>query len=250
MTAANDGEERQSGGETDMTAVAPKGGKAASGVVKRERVWISEKVIRRLAKVARLEYVDGSPIGGGGLCRGLGEGENRTRALCVLGLLVDSLGDGSTDKALLSAGASWLDIEGWLEEDEENGKLWAAVERVRLRAATAQAFDKLMDRACNGYDAQEARTTREGVEVVTVRKYDNGMAVQLLKSLGYVGGKEPAGPKAGGKKAAAKAAVPAVGEPQQSAGTVLFADRKTAFEAMGAAGSEESEVAADDRKER
>ena len=242
MTAANDVEERQ-GAETDTTAVATKGGKAsASGVVKRERVWISEKVIRRLAKVARLGYVDGSPIGGGGLCRGLGEGENRTRALCVLGLLVDSLGDGSTDKALLSAGASWLDIEGWLEEDEEYGKLWAAVERVRLRAATAQAFDKLMDRACNGYDAQEARTTREGVEVVTVRKYDNGMAVQLLKSLGYVGGKEPAGPKVGGKKAAAKAAVPG-GEPQQTAGTVLFADRKTAFEAMGAAGSAEPETA-------
>ena len=149
------------------------------------------------------------------------------------------MGGGSTDKALLSGGGSWLDIGGWLEEDEEYGKLWAAVERVRLRAATAQAFDKLMDRACNGYDAQEARTTREGVEVVTVRKYDNGMAVQLLKSLGYVGGKETAGPKVGGKKAA-KAAVPAGGEPGQSAGTVLFADRKTAFEAMGAAAEPEA----------
>lgn len=193
---------------------------------------IPERVVKKLAKTAGLEYRDGDRSGGGGLCTEIEGLKRRRRALMVLGILVSRVGDGSTDTVLEEGGATWLDVVGWKDESPEYVKLWQAAMKIREHALACRLLDRLWDRAYNGYDVEEARSTRDGVEKVVVRKYDTGLAMQLLKGFGYVASTRAGRTVAVGGAAAAPEPVGeegAAAEPD----TVLFHDRKTAFEVMG-----------------
>jgi hypothetical protein len=186
---------------------------------------IPERIIKKLAKIAGLEYAEKAPEGGGGLCLGIEGIKRRRKALMVLGAMVGHLGQGSMDRAIV----------GW-REDGEYARLWGAAVRTRREVAAARLEDTLWERCTNGYMVEEAKSTREGIERVKVRKYDNVMGVQLLKGLGYVGKDSGVRKTLGGKGAEEPAGREggegAAGAP---ADTVLFADRKTAFEMMGTA---------------
>jgi len=196
---------------------------------------IPERIIKKLAKIAGLEYAEKAPEGGGGLCLGIEGIKRRRKALMVLGAMVGHLGQGSMDRAIEGCGGCWLDVVGW-REDGEYARLWGAAVRTRREVAAARLEDTLWERCTNGYMVEEAKSTREGIERVKVRKYDNMMGVQLLKGLGYVGKDSGVRKTLGGKGAEE----PAGGEGGEGAAgapadTVLFADRKTAFEMMGTA---------------
>ena len=96
----------------------------------------------------------------------------------------------------------------------------------------------------DGQDVEEAKSVGGEMQRVTVHKYDNMMALKLLAGLGALGKDIVRGGKVG-KGAGAKGGpvpkpVPGVdGAPVEVApvgenvDTVLFADRATAFKAMG-----------------
>ncbi len=208
------------------------------------RADIPERIIKKLSRIAGLKYDDKCRLGGGGLCLGLldenGRGAKRRRkALMVLGSLVAQIGKESTNRAVELAGATWLDIVGW-REDAEYAALWAAAQKVRREVAAARLEDELWERSLNGYEVEEAKKGGSGeIEKVTVTKFDNGLGVQLLKGLGYVGkdggarsAKALGNGKAGGGGVDPAAAGEAEGE-DKVPDTVLFPDRKTAFEMMG-----------------
>lgn len=246
MSDENDARE---GGEV-RGEVRSEGGEGASAEVRRPGVsmeistktsWgkldIPERTVMKLAKSAGLKYVPQHPRGGGGLCCGLEGVKPRRKALVLLGVLVGKIGAGSTDRALEEAGASWLDVMVWME-DGEYAALWCAAERLRDRVTGARTKDALWDRVLNGYDVEEVKKGNEGLEKVTVTRYDNRLGVQMLTGLGLMGKVTGPKPKVGG--GAAKAG-PLGAEPGEEGGgegpdTVLFADRATAFAAMGKAG--------------
>lgn len=196
---------------------------------------IPERTIRKLARNAGLPYIEKAPDGGGGLCRGIEGIKGRRRAMMVLGELVGRIGAGSTDRAIETSGACWLDVMGW-REDAEYSRLWDEALRTRKEVAAARLFDLVVDRCANGFEVEEAKSTKDGMVRVKVRKFDNGNGMQLLKAMGYVG-KDAAKGGVGGKgssgKAGGEGGEPGAGVAPAAPDTVLFADRKTAFEVMG-----------------
>lgn len=200
---------------------------------------IPEKTVMKLAKSAGLKYVPQHPRGGGGLCCGLEGVKPRQKALVLLGVLAGKIGAGSTDRALEEAGASWLDVMVWLE-DPEYALLWASAERLRDRVTGARTKDALWDRVLNGYPIEEVKKGDNGLEKVTVTRYDNRLGVQMLTGLGLMG-KVSVKPKVGGKagKAGPLGAEPGEEGSGEGPDTVLFADRATAFAAMGKKGAGE-----------
>ena len=199
---------------------------------------IPEKIIKKLARIAGLEYGESHRNGGGGLCLGIEGVRQRRRALEILGRMVGQIGKSSTDNAVESSGATWLDVVGW-REDVEYAALWTAAVKVRREVAAARLEDELWDRSLNGVMIDEPKKDGEGkLSVTKVKKYDNGLGVQLLKGLGFVGKDAGARSAKGvGRGEPADRPVPGVdGEPEHigpNVDTVLFADRKTAFDAMG-----------------
>ena len=195
---------------------------------------IPETIIRKLARIAGLVYVQGHRNGGGGLCLGITGVRQRRKALQILGAMVGQIGKESTDRAVLAAGAVWLDVVGW-REDVEYAALWAAAVKVRREVAASRLEDELWDRSLNGYDNEEVR----GGQPVVLRKFDNNLGVNLLKGLGYVGKDGVRSVKAVKGAPAPKSAPGVDGAPAEAekvgpnVDTVLFADRKTAFAAMG-----------------
>lgn len=202
-----------------------------------DKADISERLIRKLARIAGLSYTDYHRSGGGGLCLGIAGQRPRRKALMLLGEMAGSIGKDSTDSAVTKVGATWLDVVGW-REDPEYAALWAAAVKVRREVAASRLEDELWDRSMNGFDVEEMKNGKRE----TVKKFDNNLGVNLLKGLGFVG-KEAAGVRSvkvgkGGKgepKAApgvdgAPAEAPSVGE---NVDTVMFADRATAFKTMG-----------------
>ncbi len=190
---------------------------------------IPSRVIAKLAKQVGLKYERTSPDGGGGLCRGIEGVKPRRRALALLGFLVSAMAEeGATDRALEMVGATWLDVMIW-QQDSEYAALWGTVERMRDLSMAARVKDALWERSLNGYEVEELK----GGSSVKVRKYDNGLGVQMLKGLGVIGkdvghGRrgvvEPVGSSVGEK------------EDKEDGGlidTVLFPDRQTAFNVMG-----------------
>lgn len=190
------------------------------------RTKLSEDIIKKLARVAGLAYADKHPLGGG-LCQKIIEVPRRRRALIVLTELVSGVGEGSADRSVERAGASWLDVLGW-REDAEYAKLWNAAMRVRREIAGSLLEDQMWDRALNGYEVEEARSTRDGIQRVMVRKFDNGLALQLLRGMGFVG-------KTAAQKRTDRIARVESVDADNAVGnvdTVLFADRATAFNTM------------------
>lgn len=196
---------------------------------------IPEGIVRKLARIAGLEYVERHKRGGGGLCLGIIGKRPRRRALMILGQMAGNIGKGSTEDALKASKSSWLEVVEW-REDAEYAALWAAAVKVRREVAASRLEDDLWGRSLNGYDIEDVR----GGERVTLRKFDNNLGVNLLKGLGFVGKdvvvKVPKGAKGGpipkpvpGVDGAPPAEVAPIGE---NVDTVLFADRATAFKAM------------------
>ena len=228
--------------EPANTSQAPKGGSKLSGTgeVRTEGCWekqafIPEKIMKKLARVARLKYEDGHPSGGGGLCLGIEGTKPRKRALMLLGILVSRIGDGSADKAVTDAGTTWLDVMWW-QENEEYMKLWEAALKYRRTVYATRLEDRLWDRSMNGFEADEAKCTREGVVVAQVHKFNDNLSVSMLKGLGYLGKDSGVKPPVGGKKGKPEPVEgneDGDGNPLPRPDTVLFADRKTAFAAMG-----------------
>lgn len=202
------------------------------------RADIPELVVKKLARIAGLDYRQKAPEGGGGLCMGIEGVKRRRKALKLLGVMCGQVGKGSLNSAVAAAGATWLDLVGW-REDEEYARLWAAAVKVRREVAAACLEDILWSRAVDGFDVEEAKMGRDGeVQKVTVRKFDNGTGVQMLKSLGYVG--KDCGVRAvglDGQKAPppAPAAPAAPAEPDDDDASVMYADRASAFREMGKA---------------
>jgi len=200
---------------------------------------IPETIVRKLARIAGLAYAESHRSGGGGLCMGITGVRQRRKALAILGQMVGQIGKESMNTAVEVVGATWLDVVGW-REDAEYAALWAAGVKVRREVAAARLEDELWDRSLNGALVEEAKKDGKGViSVAEVRKFDNGLGVQLLKGLGFVG-KDGGVRSAKGLKGVAEKPVPGVdGAPVEAEGpgenvdTVLFADRKTAFAAMG-----------------
>ena len=197
---------------------------------------IPEGIVRKLARIAGLEYVERHKREGGGLCLGIIGKRPRRRALMILGQMAGNIGKGSTEDALKASKSSWLEVVEW-REDAEYAALWAAAVKVRREVAASRLEDDLWGRSLNGYDIEDVR----GGERVTLRKFDNNLGVNLLKGLGFVGKdvgvKVPKGAKGGpipkpvpGVDGVPPVEVAPVGE---NVDTVLFADRATAFKAMG-----------------
>ena len=203
-----------------------------------EKAAIPEPVIRKLAKACGLKYLEKHRKGGGGLCLGVGRYRSRRRALLLLGELIASMGKGSTDKAIASVGATWLDVMVW-QEDKEYKALWDAADQLRDKIAGARLKDDLWDRSLNGYETEEAKNIGGGLEAVTVKKVDNGLGIGMLKGLGFIG-------RDSGKARAVKSTVAstvgigdkAEGEEVKNVDTVLFPDRETAFKMMGKDGKD------------
>lgn len=191
---------------------------------------IPELVVRKLAKIAKLNYCEGSREGGGGLCKAIEGGRARRRALALLGRV--ALGGTETIAASMeSLGATWLDVLGW-REDPEYSKLWEAARRSRREDEAAQLEDSLWDRARNGFTVQEAKKGEGGIEKVEVQRFDNGLGVYLLRSLGFVAPRDSR--RRGDSKAAGAAERSDDGNAEpQGPDTVLFADRRTAYDVMG-----------------
>lgn len=212
---------------------------------RRTRADIPERIIKKLARVAGLPYVDKAPRGGGGLCCDIEGWNARRKALKILGLVVSNIGRDSTDKAIKEAGATWLDLLGWREEVEYS-QLWAAAMRVKREVAAARLEDELWDRGLNGYEVSEPKNTRDGIEMVDYTKFDNGLGINLLKGGGFISRVGPprsakgvAALRNGGEKPAP--GVDATPEEKESGvseniDTVLFDTRKGAYEGMAPAG--------------
>lgn len=205
---------------------------------------IPEAIVRKLARIAGLKYVERHRSGGGGLCLGILGKRPRRRALMILGQLVGSIGKGSTEDAVVAAKSTWLEVVEW-REDAEYAALWTAAIKVRREVAASRLEDDLWERSLNGYDIDEVR----GGVRVTLKKFDNNLGVNLLKGLGFVGKDGGVKSAKGVGKGAAKeekpapgvdgAPVPAEAEKiGENVDTVLFADRATAFKAMGRAPAE------------
>ncbi len=195
---------------------------------------IPEGIVRKLARIAGLEYVERHKRGGGGLCLGILGKRPRRRALMLLGQMAGNIGKGSTEDALKASKSTWLEVVEW-REDAEYAALWAAAVRVRREVAASRLEDDLWGRSLNGYDIEDVR----GGERVTLRKFDNNLGVNLLKGLGFVGKdvgvKVPKGAKGGPlpKPAPSVDGAPVEVAPVgENVDTVLFADRATAFKAM------------------
>ena len=195
---------------------------------------IPEAIVRKLARIAGLEYVERHKRGGGGLCLGILGKRPRRRALMLLGQMAGNIGKGSTEDALKASKSTWLEVVEW-REDAEYAALWAAAVRVRREGAASRLEDDLWGRSLNGYDVEDVR----GGERVTLRKFDNNLGVNLLKGLGFVGKdvgvKVPKGAKGGPlpKPVPSVDGVPVEVAPVgENVDTVLFADRATAFKAM------------------
>ena len=195
---------------------------------------IPEAIVRKLARIAGLEYVERHKRGGGGLCLGILGKRPRRRALMLLGQMAGNIGKGSTEDALKASKSTWLEVVEW-REDAEYAALWAAAVRVRREVAASRLEDDLWGRSLNGYDVEDVR----GGERVTLRKFDNNLGVNLLKGLGFVGKdvgvKVPKGAKGGPlpKPAPSVDGAPVEAAPVgENVDTVLFADRATAFKAM------------------
>lgn len=212
------------------------GGVKTSGV--RGRADIPERIIKKLARVAGLEYKDKHKRGGGGLCLGIDSGLARRKALMILGFMVSRIGKESSNVAVEGAGATWLDVLGW-REDVEYAALWAASIRVRREVAASRLEDEIWERSTNGYDIEEPKRGAGGnIEMVTVRKFDNALGIQILKGLGFVGrdiGPHSAKPILKEGEKSAPGVDPEVEKAGPNIDTVLFADRQTAFDMMGEA---------------
>lgn len=218
------------------------------GAMKTQGNWakadIPERIVKKLARIAKLEYRDTAREGGGGLCLGIEGAKRRRKALMILGALLGELGAGSSDRAVEGSGSTWLDVMAY-REDAEYARLWETAMAVRREVAAARLEDRLWGRAVNGYDSEEAKNTRDGIELVKVKRYNDGLSVAMLKGLGYMGRRDAvAGEK---KRKAAKSRADEIaaaldaqseenrqGEEDNAKDTVLFPDRRTAFEVMGA----------------
>jgi hypothetical protein len=205
---------------------------------------IPEAIVRKLARIAGLEYVERHKREGGGLCLGIIGKRPRRRALMILGQMAGNIGKGSTEDALKASKSSWLEVVEW-REDAEYAALWAAAVKVRREVAASRLEDDLWGRSLNGYDIEDVR----GGERVTLRKFDNNLGVNLLKGLGFVGKDVGVKVPKVAKGAPAPKPVPGVDGapvieemPGASVDTVLFADRATAFKAMGQAVDKAEEV--------
>ena len=159
----------------------------------------------------------------------------------LLGAMVEKIGQGSTDEAIEGCGTSWLDVLVW-REDPEYAVLWGAAERLRDTVAAARVKDRVIGAALDGQDVEEAKSVGGEMQRVTLHKYDNLMALKLLAGLGALGRDTARAPKVGkgAKGGPIPKPVPGVdGAPTEVApvgenvDTVLFADRATAFKAMG-----------------
>lgn len=160
----------------------------------RRNIKIPERIIKKLSRVAGLEYEDQHAYGGGGLCLGIRDTwgvRPRRVAMRILGNLVSCVGGGSSNRAVEGTGACWLDVLGW-REDVEYAQLWQAAIRVKREIAAAMLEDELWERGLRGVDIEESKNIGGVLQAVTVHKVDNGLGVQLLKGLGFVG-KEAAG---------------------------------------------------------
>lgn len=203
-------------------------------------ISIPERIVKKLARMAGLVYRDGTREGGGGLCRGIEGNKPRGKALMLLGTMVEKIGKGSTDGAIEECGTSWLDVMVW-REDPEYAALWREAERLRDTVAAARVKDGVIGGALEGQDVEEAKNVGGELQRITIHKYDNFMALQLLKGMGVIG-KDVMKPAKVMKGAPAPKPAPGVdGAPVveekigENVDTVLFADRATAFAAMGKA---------------
>ena len=157
--------------------------------------------------------------------------------MMLLGALVENIGKGSTDAGIEGCGASWLDVMVW-REDPEYAALWREAERLRDTVAAARVKDGVIGGALDGQDVEEAKNVGGELQRITVHKYDNFMAVQLLKGMGVIGRDAARSVKVAKGQPAPKPAPGVDGAPVEAEGvgenvdTVLFADRKTAFAAM------------------
>lgn len=199
-------------------------------------ISIPERIVKKLARMAGLPHKEGAREGGGGLCLGIEGNKPRGKALMILGAMVEKIGKGSTDAAIEECGASWLDVMVW-REDPEYAALWREAERLRDTVAAARVKDGVIGGALDGQDVEEAKNVGGELQRITIHKYDNFMAVQLLKGMGVIG-KDVTKPAKMAKGAPAPKPVPGVdGAPEveapgENVDTVLFADRATAFKAM------------------
>lgn len=198
------------------------------------RADIPERIIKKLARVAGLKYKDGHKAGGGGLCLEIDGVKPRRKAMMVLGMLVGRIGEESTNKSVEEAGATWLDVMGW-REDVEYSLLWRAAILIKREVAAARLEDELWERSLNGYEVQEAKSIGGELEMVHVHRMDNGLGVQLLKGLGFVGRGAVGSRSAKGVTDSKVDPVAKVdgGGINESADTVLFPSRKVAYDMMG-----------------
>ncbi|HQH79585.1 MAG TPA: hypothetical protein PK535_11505, partial [Synergistaceae bacterium] len=241
---AAEGEEVEGGGGPEEVVVDT--GRIRIGG-RRVEISIPERIVKKLARMAGLEYRDGAREGGGGLCKGIEGNKPRGKALMLLGAIVEKIGKGSTDAAIEECGASWLDVMVW-REDPEYAALWREAERLRDTVAAARVKDGVIGGALDGQDVEEAKNVGGELQRITIHKYDNFMALQLLKGMGVLG-KDVMKPGKVMKGAPAPKPVPGVDGapaveemPGASVDTVLFADRATAFRAMGQAVDKAEEV--------
>ena len=238
--------------ERDSEGVA----RESKGVVKLrwqtrwDNITIPERIIRKLAKIGGLKYKDGHEAGGGGLCMGIVGIKARRKAFAVLGHMATHIGDGSMDGAVEGKGASWLDVEGW-RDNEEFEALWCAAIRVRRNVSALRLEDRLFERAMNGYDQDEYKSVGGEIQKLTVRKFDHNIGVNILRGLGYIdkgSGVKQIGVRRGVSIGSASVGVSddLVGSGIDTGGTVLFMDRETAYKEMG--GGEGVESGEGDKK--
>lgn len=172
------------------------------------------------------------------MCLGIEGTKPRGKALMILGAMVEKIGKGSTDGAIEECGASWLDVMVW-REDPEYAAMWREAERLRDTVAAARVKDGVIGGALEGQDVEEVKNVGGVLQKITVRKYDNFMAVQLLKGMGAIGRDAVRSTRAP-KGEPVKVAPGVDGAPAEeeqigpNVDTVLFADRATAFKSMKA----------------
>ena len=89
------------------------------------------------------------------------------------------------DGSVNGSGASWVEVEAWLEKSSDFATLFGLAERALDRAMRSTLKRTLFARALNGFEVTEIRAApdKSGFEKIVVNKIDNTLGRYLLQEL-------------------------------------------------------------------
>lgn len=89
------------------------------------------------------------------------------------------------DGSVNGSGASWVEVEAWLEKSSDFATLFGLAERALDRAMRSTLKRTLFARALNGFEVTEIRASpdKSGFEKIVVNKIDNTLGRYLLQEL-------------------------------------------------------------------